>query len=352
MIYLDANATTAISHNAFQAMQDVYSIGCVNPSSIHSAGKLAKKLYQKAKEDILRSLNAEGYDLVFVSSGTEANNLALYNKKILTTATEHESIRNQPLQKTLLTVNGNGIVNVNQFEELAKNHAFSSIIWSNNQTGVVQDIPSMIKVKDQCLLHTDAVQYAGKRHIDLQNTPVDAITISSHKIHGPCGIACLVFKKNYPITPMIFGGSQENSLHAGTHNLPAIVGFSTALAKVNSHEYIENYHYHTTMLTNEISNFVQNNGGEIVAKNSNRLSNTLCIIKKNTLTTEQILMMDINNICISAGSACSAGVVGKSYVLQAMGLDSEDIACAIRVSVDISNSIEEVQEFCQIWKNL
>lgn len=352
MIYLDHNATTVISKSVLTAMQEVYSLDYINPSSVHSAGKQAKKLYQKAKEDILYCLNADGYDLVFTASGTEANNLALHGKKVLTTATEHESIKNQSIEKEIIPVNSNGLIDVSTFQKMAETNDFSSIIWANNQTGIVQNMQALIEVKGNCQLHTDAVQYVGKRLINLKETPVDAITISGHKIHAPHGIACLVFRKNFPIKKMIYGGLQENGNRAGTHNLPAIVGFAHALIEVNSAKYIKNYCSYTQKLTNFITNFVQNYGGKIVACNVDRISNTLCIIKKGVLTTEQLLVMDINQICVSAGSACSAGVVGKSYVLQAMGLSDDEISCAIRVSLDTSNTMQEAEEFCKVWKSL
>jgi len=352
MIYLDSNATTAISKKALEEMNKIYEVGCVNPSSIHIGGKLAKKHLEQAKDRILHSLNASGYDLIFTSSGTEANNLALNSKKIITTGVEHESIKNQTPVKTVTSVDRDGCINFMEFQNFAEQGGCASIIWANNQTGVVQNMKKILEIKGSCFLHTDAVQYAGKRLINLAETPVDAITISSHKIHGPHGVGCLVFKKDFPIEKMIFGGSQENSLRAGTYNLPGIIGFSFALMEVNSVEYIEKYVNHTQKLTNFISAFVLKNGGKIIAQNSDKLSNTLCIVKKGVLTTEQLLIMDINGICISAGSACSAGVVSKSYVLQEMGIDGEEISCAIRVSVDISNTFEDVQEFCKVWKAL
>jgi len=352
MIYLDSNATTAISKKALEEMNKIYEAGYINPSSIHFSGRLAKKHLEQAKERILSSLNASGYDLVFTSSGTEANNLALNGKKVLTTGIEHESIKNQPFVKTVTSVNNNGYIDFKQFQSFAEQGGCASIIWANNQTGVVQNMEKILEIKGSCLLHTDAIQYAGKRLINLVETPIDAITISSHKIHGPHGVGCLIFKKKFPIEKMIFGGSQENSLRAGTYNLPGIVGFSFAFQEVNSIEYIEKYVNHTQKLTNFISSFVVENGGKIIAQNSDKLSNTLCIIKKGVLTTEQLLIMDINSICVSAGSACSAGIVSKSYVLQEMGVDDEEISCAIRVSVDISNTFEDVQEFCKVWKAL
>lgn len=352
MIYFDHNATTSISGKALKTMQDIYELGCCNPSSVHLMGKLAKKHLDSAREKILKTLNADGYDIIFTSSGTEANNLALNGKKILTTGIEHESIKNQKLQKKTLKVNYEGVVNEEDFKNSVDEYDCISIMWANNQTGVVQDLNKFIELKGKSLIHTDAVQYAGKKHIDLRSTPVDAITISGHKIHGPYGVGCLLLKKNFVVNSIIYGGSQENSLRAGTYNLPAIVGFATALEEVNSLEYLERYEYHTKMLMEYIANFVLENGGLVMCYESERISNTLCIAKKGVLTTEQLLIMDMNNICISAGSACSAGVVSKSYVLKEMGIDDEIISCSVRISVDLSNTMEEVYEFCRIWKNL
>lgn len=362
MIYLDANATTPIFPQVLHKMEEIYRLGVVNPSSVHQAGKLAKRYYMQAKSDILSALNAGNeYDVVFCASGTEANNLALNAKMVGISTIEHESIKNQATDiypnlhhkcvSVEIGVNCDGVVNIEDFASSAQKNECVSIIWANNLTGVIQNAGELIKHKGDAFLHMDAVQYTGKQLIDLTKTPIDAISISGHKIHGPHGCGALIFRKNFPISPLIKGGSQENNHRAGTHNLPAIVGLAKALRICNSVEYIQQYINHTQKLRNFITTFISQNGGTIVSSGAECLSNTICIIKNGVPSTEQLMFMDMNNICVSGGSACSAGVVGKSHVLQAMGLESL-APFAIRVSFDSSNTMDDVSTFCNVWKML
>ena len=342
MTYLDHNATTQIAPEILQKMNEIYGLGFLNPSSVHKSGKIAKKHLLEAKNRILKALNCQNplnYDVVFTSSGTEANNLALSGKKFQRSPFEHESVRNLP--------NGSDF---NDFSsEIAENCEFSSIIWANNITGVVNDVETLKNTK---FLHTDAVQFAGKRKIDLSNGKIDAITISGHKIHAPHGIACLVFRKSYPISPIVVGGSQNASLHAGTYNLPAIVALSHAVEMVNCEGYLEKYQSHTHKLRQKLEDFVRENGGIVVGEQFDRISNTSCIAKVGVPSTEQLMIFDQNNICVSVGSACSAGVVSKSPTLKAMGLSDEIVGSVVRVSLGLSNTEREIDEFCRVWKGV
>ena len=339
MTYLDHNATTQIAQEILQKMNEIYALGFLNPSSVHKSGKIAKKHLLEAKNRILKALNCQNpsnYDVVFTSSGTEANNLALSGKNFQRSAFEHESVRNLP--------NGSDFGS-----EIGENCEFSSIIWANNITGVVNDVEALKKTK---FLHTDAVQFAGKRKIDLSSGKIDAIMISGHKIHAPHGIACLVFKKSYPISPIVVGGSQNESLHAGTYNLPAIVALSHAIEMVNCDEYLEKYQSSTHKLRQKLEDFVKSNGGIVVGEEFDRISNTSCIAKIGVPSTEQLIIFDQNNICVSVGSACSAGVVSKSPILKAMGLSDEIVGSVVRVSLGLSNTEGEIDEFCSVWKGL
>jgi len=336
MTYLDFNATTQIAPEILQKMNEIYGLGFLNPSSVHKSGKIAKKHLLEAKTRILKALNCQNpsnYDVVFTSSGTEANNLALSGKKFQRSPFEHESVRNLP--------NGGDFG--------GENCEFSSIIWANNITGVVNDVETLKNTK---FLHTDAVQFVGKRKIDLSSGKIDAITISGHKIHAPHGIACLVFKKSYPISPIVVGGSQNESLHAGTYNLPAIVALSHAIEMVNCDEYLEKYQSHTQKLRQKLEDFVKNNGGIVVGEEFDRIANTSCIAKIGVPSTEQLMIFDQHNICVSVGSACSAGVVSKSTVLKAMGLSDEIVSSVVRVSIGLSSTEGEIDEFCRVWKGL
>jgi cysteine desulfurase len=162
----------------------------------------------------------------------------------------------------------------------------------------------------------------------------------------------LVFKKSYPISPIVVGGSQNESLHAGTYNLPAIVALSHAVEMVNRDEYLGKYQSHTQTLRQKLEDFVKNNGGIVVGEEFDRISNTSCIAKIGVPSTEQLMIFDQNNICVSVGSACSAGVVSKSTVLKAMNLSDEIVGSVVRVSLGLSNTEGEIDEFCRVWRGL
>lgn len=354
MIYLDHNSTTAISPAVLEQMNEVYGLKYLNPSSVHGFGVQAKNLLQQAKKRILQSLNAENdYEIIFTASSTESNNLALNGKKIITTQAEHASVLNIPCETEFLKIDKNGIVDVENFKSHVQSGRTISVLWANNETGILQDIKTLLQYKNDCFLHTDATQAIGKIKIDLQKIPVDALTFCGHKIGGPHGVACLVYRKNFSVNPVIFGGMQEGGIRAGTQDLPAIVGFSYAVEVVNDEKYLEKYQKHTKKLIDIIKNFVLQNDGIVLPMHEQKISNTILVAKKSILNSEQAMIMDFNGVCVSVGSACHAGIANvKSHVLTAMGIEDEIASCAIRVSVDIENTEEEIRKFCEIWQNL
>lgn len=354
MIYLDHNSTTAISKSVLAKMNEIYNADFINPSAIHSYGVAAKKYLSEARDRILLSLNAgSDYDCIFTSSATEANNLALKGKYIVTTKTEHESVLNIPCDTIFLDVDSQGFILMEALKQHTIDSRTISVIWASNQTGVVQDMAGIIKNKGDCYIHTDATQYIGKKLIDLSKTPVDALTFCGHKIHGPHGIGCLVFKKSFPITTMIYGGSQENSIRAGTYNLPGIVGLSYAVLQANDKGYLTQYGFYTNNLIDTIACFVLKTGGIVLPLHTEKISNTICIAKPGVLNSEQVMLMDFNGICVSIGSACSASISKtKNHVLQAMGIDDEISSCAIRVSVGMENTQQDIDTFCRVWKSI
>lgn len=354
MIYLDHNSTTAISKAVVEKMNEIYNMGFINPSAVHACGVAAKRCLTEAKQRILSSLNASSdYDCIFTASATEANNLALNGKYIVTTKTEHESVLNIPCDTVFLDVDAEGFISIKKLRGNAINDRTISVIWANNQTGVVQNMAQIIENKAGCHVHTDGTQYIGKRFIDLSRTPVDALTFCGHKIHGPHGIGCLIFKRSFAVKQTVYGGAQEDGLRPGTYNLPAIVGLSYAVMRANDNEYLKEYQSHTQRMIDIIIDFAEKNGGVVLPRYSDKISNTVCIAKPGVLNSEQVMLMDLNNICVSIGSACSAGLSKtKNHVLEAMGFDDSLSSCAIRVSVGMETIRSEIEEFCRVWKSM
>lgn len=361
-IYFDHNATTDILPQVKQAMLEAMSFP-TNPSSIHFFGRKAKAIVEQVKKNILKSLNASPliYEAVFTSSGTEANNLiiqGLSDYYIITSAIEHPSVlriaRNSK-NSLKIEVDKNGLVDINRLEKLLSLLKFEkkliSIIYANNETGVIQNIDELAETihKFNGIFHTDASQAYGKLYIDLSNEKIDALTISGHKFGGPQGIGVLIKKKTLNLTPIIFGGVQEYGLRPGTENVAAIYGLGAAIENLD--QIIEKY----TKLSS-IRNLIEdkiildNKKSYIYSKNVKRLSNTSSIVMEGVKSELQLIKFDLAGIAISAGSACSSGKIEPSHVLCAIGDNQAD--CAIRISLGLSNTVDEAENFVDVWQKI
>jgi cysteine desulfurase len=365
MIYFDHNSTTTLSQNAYIAMGEVMQKMPLNPSSVHSYGRSAKFILEQARRNILASLGAtKEYNLLFTSSGTESNNLVLknfYSDQILISAIEHLSIYehvkyNQNIN--VIKVNEQGEVDLDHLESLLKNknstRCLVSIIYANNETGVLQDFASIIPLvkKYDAFIHSDFSQVVGKLECNLDDMNLDFITISSHKFGGPPGISALFYKKHLHLTPEMIGGGQEKGLRSGTENVVGAVGMAGALSDLNI-DLAEKISYVKTLrdhLESKIKSFYPD--VKIASYEASRLCNTSMIIMPNTLSQLQLIQFDLNGFAVSSGSACSSGKIGLSHVLSAMQYSREDADCAIRVSLNKSNTIEEVGSFCSLWEDI
>jgi cysteine desulfurase len=360
-IFFDYNATTPIRESAKQAMLEAMEKP-YNPSSVHSLGREGKALLNKAREEIAKSFGAEGQTIIFTASGTESNLHALNAlnvDRVLVSATEHVSILKpaQSLGAELIPVNKDGLIDPvllhNRLNELGS-RTLVSIIYANNETGVIQDIKEIAKVvfENNGFLHVDASQAAGKIPLDFSGCGADLMTISSHKLGGPVGAAALIVKNGLEIKPLFTGGGQEKNLRAGTENLAAIAGFAAA-----SKEAVENINrYQNT--TRKIQNYIEdqlkkiNKNSIIFAENGSRLSNTTCFAIPELESETNLISLDLEGICVSSGSACSSGRVSASHVITAMGYDEKLAKCAIRVSTGWQNTIEEAQKFISIMEKI
>ena len=362
-IYFDNNATSIIDKEALHAMFKAASRS-FNPSSLHSSGRKAREMLEQARAKIAKSVGIElyngNYDVLFVSSGTEANNFVVNNFKILLiSAIEHYSII-RPAEKAkelyFIPVDQNGKIDTESYVEILKKidgKKLVSIMFANNETGVLQDIEKLVKIAHEygAIFHCDAVQAFGKIDLDLNQLDSDLITISSHKCGGPTGVAALIYKKKLSLEPIISGGGQERRLRSGTENIPAIVGFSVIAenikAKIESFTRIRALR---DLLEEEI--FKITNGAMFYSKDVPRLPNTSMIKMPQVNNLLQLIKFDLNNIEISVGAACSSGKVEASHVLLAMGVSKEDADCTIRVSLGESSTKEEVERFVKVWSKI
>lgn len=367
MLYLDHNSTTHLLEEAKNAMLHAL-VKPFNPSAIHALGREGKKIIEQARKQVA---NLSGiincfrdYYITFTSSGTEANNLILSNfnnGEIFISAIEHASILSHVKFENniqIISVNKNGMVNLDDLKEKLSKSVIEkklvSIIYANNETGIIQDIKQITKIAHdfKALVHSDCVQAFGKIAVDLVDLDLDFATISAHKIGGPLGSGALIRKAMHHLMPHIIGGGQEQGLRSGTENVAAIAGFGMA-AEIANRE-IESRYKHLKQLRDylekEIVKIFPNI--KVVNQASERLPNTSLIINLGKKSETQIIAFDLKNIAISSGAACSSGKIGSLKTLKVMGFNEEERDSAIRISLGHTNTKEDIDKFLRIYKEI
>ncbi len=294
--------------------------------------------------------------IIFTSSGTEANNLAIDNFKnipMFAGSTEHVSVLEAGHKNiNIIQVDANGIIDSEQIIRLLKlspGKKLVSIMLANNETGVIQDIKLLSKIvhEEGAILHCDASQGFCKIEVDFKALGCDLLTISSHKCGGPLGAAALIAKKELKLHGAINGGKQEHGLRSGTENLLSIAGFGLAASKHK--EKIEQFRK-LAVLRDKIEQ--QLVGSEIIARSSKRLPNTSSIRMRGNKSEEQLIKFDLAGFSLSAGSACSSGRIAGSHVLKAMGMAEEEANEVVRISLGLNNTEEEIDRFIKLWQEI
>jgi len=369
LIYLDNAATTKIHDDVLKDMMPYLKEQYGNPSSIHRYGRFAHRAIEKARKQIAYLINADPSEILFTSGGTESNNTALYGiakknpgSRIITSSIEHDAIL-EPCKKLekegfdiiYLPVNNYGLVDPLILKEnLTENTCLVSIMFGNNEVGTVEPISDFVKIcnEQNIPFHTDAVQATGKIRIDVKELGIDLLSISSHKINGPKGIGALYIRKGISIDPIILGGGQENGLRSGTENVANIVGFGKAceLSRINLLENIsrmkELRDYISTKIIQEIPEVILNGHPK------SRLPNNIHFTFLGVNGEDLLIKLDENEIAASTGSACSVQIQKASHVLQAMGFSHEQITGSLRLTIGISNNLEEMDKTVEILKNV
>lgn len=364
-IYLDYNATSLIEKEVAEYMSELLlsRMPC-NASSIHEEGRKSRSIIETARMDIAKALSIdihkEDWQIIFTSSGTESNNLAIHGLKkeiLFIGATEHVSIlENKHKNKIIIPVDANGIINPETLSSILQQHQGSklvSIMLANNETGVIQDISYLSEIihKEDAIFHCDASQAFGKIDFNLNDLGCDLLTISAHKYGGPLGSAALVAKKNVKLDSIIKGGKQEQGFRAGTENLIAIAGFGKA-AKNHSNKIKKNLELKRTRDKLEKELLKIDSQAIALANNVDRLPNTSSIRMPNVKSEEQLIKFDLAGFSLSAGSACSSGRIASSHVLRAMNIDENTANEVIRVSMGMETKESDVDNFIQAWTNI
>ncbi len=356
--YFDHNATSPLHPQVLDAMMRYLREPTANASSLHSAGRMARSAIETARSQVAGLLNAPADSVIFTSSGTEANNLLLKGmidfddaRPIISTPIEHPSVMEplkqlQQLGQTVLylPVNRNGIVDMERAEQLLAKHQpkLLSVMLANNETGVIQPVSTLAKmvVEQDCMVHTDAIQMVGKLPVDMKQLGVDALTLSAHKLQGPQGIGALVCQYK-PRQVLISGGAQEKYRRAGTESVVSIVGLGEA-AKVASLE-IEHKRYHLEQLKQVLETRLSVIPGVVILGQSvDRLPNTTYFSIPYYHGEALLMELDKSGFALASGSACHSEVTRSSYVLEAMGIDETIALNAVRVSLGMTNSLQEV----------
>lgn len=333
-IYLDHNATAPLRPEARAAMIAAMDV-VGNPSSVHAEGRVAKALIERARGDIASAFGADGADIIFTSSATEAAALAMQGETLNGSGVEHDAVGIWATSD--LHVGSNGLVSVINPER-------STLQLANSETGVIQDLPSGLALSDM-------TQAFGKLPIAFNWSDAQMALISAHKLGGPKGIGALVVKRGTEIPALLKGGGQEMGRRAGTENLIGIAGFAAA-AKAAAQDLASGVWDRVAILRDLLEDTLA-----LHAPNTQfagklgvaRLPNTSCVVTRGWKGETQVMQMDLAGFAISAGSACSSGKVRSSKVLRAMGFDEAAAACAIRVSLGPENTEDDVMKFAEKW---
>lgn len=362
MIYLDHNATAPLLPEAREAMTEAMATAG-NPSSVHAGGRAARALVEAARSEVAALAGARPDQVVFTSGGTEANLLALAGARgatgtcrIFVTAVEHPSVLAAVEDAVPLPVDGEGLADpaaIGRVLEASDGPALVSVMLANNETGAVQPVAEVAALarRHGALIHTDAVQAAGRVPLDLGTLGVDLMTLSAHKLGGPAGVGALILRDPGRIAAVIRGGGQERRLRGGTENLLGIVGFGAA-ARV-AREGLGRVPALTALRTRlEAAALAAVPAARVLAAGAPRLPNTICLALPGVRAETQVMALDLDGFAVSAGSACSSGKVARSHVLAAMGVAESVALGAIRVSLGWSTTAAEVDAFVAAWARL
>lgn len=347
-IYLDYNATAPIRPEVISAVSDAMAhVG--NASSIHGEGRAARKLVEDARAQIASLAGVRSAQVIFNSGATEGNNTILsgyQNKNVLVGASEHPSIIEAAPNAKKIPLQKSGLIDVKKFEELLESEkpALVAIQLVNSETGVIQpiaDLAARAKSKGALVL-CDAVQAAGRMHLDFISLGVDYLTLSAHKFGGPQGIGALIFREGLQMPKYLRGGGQEKRQRAGTENVAAISGFGVAAQLAQ--DGLAQYRKHAGALQSKLESALRQIANDIIitGESAPRVPNTTNILLPGVTSETQVMAMDLEGIAISSGSACSSGSIKPSHVLMAMGFDETASKSALRFSTGWATTDAEI----------
>ena len=359
-IYVDNNATTQVAPEVVDEMMPYYTQYYGNPSSMHTFGGQVGFKIKDARAHVADLIGASPEEIVFTSCGTESNSTAIWaalnsqpeKKHVITTRVEHpavkslcETLNHRGYRITVVPVDAQGNIDMEYLEEhLSPDTAVVSVMWANNETGVIfpiQEIAEQVRGRD-IVFHSDAVQAVGKIPVNVQSVPIDMLSLSGHKLHAPKGVGALYIRKGTKFSPFLIGGHQEHGRRGGTENVAAIVGLGKAsqLAATRVLPDMDRIKHLRDRLESDLLQRIPRS--MVNGNTESRLPNTTSIAFEYVEGESILLMMDQHGICASSGSACTSGSLEPSHVLRAMGVPFTAAHGSIRFSLSTFNTEEEI----------
>ncbi|HUN87899.1 MAG TPA: cysteine desulfurase family protein [Terriglobales bacterium] len=363
-VYLDNNATSPLLPEVFEAMRPYFVEKFGNASSIHQQGQQARAAVERAREQVADLVNCRPAEIVFTSGGTESDNLALFGlvqpgDHVIASSVEHHAVLNtcKRLEAigcniSVLPVDARGLVDPEGVRRAIRtNTKLISIIFANNETGVLQDVNAigLIAAEADVYFHTDAVQAAGKVPIDVTRIGCDVLTVTAHKMHGPIGAGALYVRKGTLLQPLFFGGRHERSRRAGTENLPGIVGLGKA-AEIARSGFTDGSVPTIAALRDRLEETIVESLDQVGVNGAGapRVPNTTNIVFECLEGEAMVIALDLKGISVSTGAACSSGAIEPSHVLTAMGLSPDRARASIRFSLGKQNTAEDIDFALQL----
>jgi cysteine desulfurase len=370
-IYLDHSATTPVRPEVLEAMLPFFGSRFGNPSSTHRWGREARVALDEARERLARALGAHADEICFTSGGTEADNLAVIGAwralrqsrpAIVSTPIEHKAvlaavheIEAEGGVVRVVDVSADGIVDASSFAAaVGDDTALCSVMWVNNEIGTVQDIAALTGAAKArgALFHTDGVQALGKVAIDLRSLPVDYLSISGHKVGAPKGIGALFVRRGAPITPMMYGGTQDRGRRPGTENVAMSIGFARAVELAVEEREAETARVRQLRDALEAALLAKIPDAVVHGRGAPRAAHILNISVPGTDSESMLMALDLQGVACSAGSACQSGSIDPSHVLTALRVPHEQAVASIRFSLGSLTTDAHVTRVAELFPAL
>jgi cysteine desulfurase len=371
-IYLDHNATTAPAEAVVEAMTRALRDLAGNASSVHSFGQQAKSAIDLARGSVATLIGGEPSEVVFTAGGTEADNLAIRGaaealeatgrRELVVSGIEHEAVlqTSRALARrgwtvTTLPVDASGVISLDAVRETVSDRtALVSVMHANNEVGTLQPVSAITEIAHErgALVHTDAVQSAGKVPLSARALGVDLLTISAHKFYGPKGVGALWIRRGVRLTAQMTGGRQERNRRAGTENVPALVGMGVAATLAV--QALDTYNARTGALRDRLESGVLRDVPQTAVNGARdaRVPNTSNLSFDRVEAESLLIALDLEGVAVSTGSACSSGTLEPSHVLKAMGLGSARAQSSLRFSLGTANTEAEIDRVVSVLPHL